>query len=559
MKKKIKMSLINRFRTKKALELFKGISGDATGMKFKKHENNQALCIARVSSKRQEDNVSCNNQVSEMVEYCKRKKLEVVDVLTIVESAKNSDDRKEYKAAISKLFKGGYYNLVFYTGDREARNATDSEMLEKFIRNGSLQVHYVKEGKVFNKTTHSTEFLLRDINTAVNKQYSFVTGEKISAACEYKASIGWYPGNNPPLGYVNFRALQEDGSLTRRVMATICPSQNEFEISMVRREFELRAKGLSYREIRKIILAEGYPARLGMKTYNRTSIALRLKSPFYRGKFVWKGVEYDGNHEKIIDDVTLAEVNRLEGVFGKAAPSSLKNHSPLGNGFLKCADSACGCFISYDPKLKILSDGSKKTYKLYHCTNAKGVHQSLKGMSTNEDEIMKQFRRAVELVSLSEDFAAEISKALKEQHRRSKSSILTELDSIRLEIKSIEHKKSKLIEMRMNGEITPDELQIMKSQFEKDQSNKQKKIESLNILAQDTNAENAETILELAKDAKSLWEKRSVEDQVDFLKVILSNQGLRGVSVEFNLKTEWEVISKMNGNEKWSSLLDSNQ
>lgn len=81
--------------------------------------------------------------------------------------------------------------------DRETRNLADAETIEKLVIGGEIQVHYVKDRKVLNKDSSSGDFFMRDIGAAMAKQFSVVTGQKISAACLHKAEQGWYPGNKP--------------------------------------------------------------------------------------------------------------------------------------------------------------------------------------------------------------------------------------------------------------------------------------------------------------------------------------------------------------------------
>lgn len=48
--------------------------------------------------------------------------------------------------------------------------------------------------------------------------------------------------------------------------------------------------------------------------------------------------------------------------------------------------------------------------------------------------------------------------------------------------------------------------------------------------------ETSQRIIELAKDAESLWKERSDQERVEMLKDILSNQRLNGVTIEYELK-----------------------
>ena len=73
--------------------------------------------------------------------------------------------------------------------------------------------------------------------------------------------------------------------------------------------------------------------------------------------------------------------------------------------------------------------------------------------------------------------------------------------------------------------------------------------------------ETAKTVLELARDAKSLWKVKSPKERKEFLSAILSNPVLDGATVRYDLKKPFAVLLKMAANgekEKWCSRRDSN-
>lgn len=71
--------------------------------------------------------------------------------------------------------------------------------------------------------------------------------------------------------------------------------------------------------------------------------------------------------------------------------------------------------------------------------------------------------------------------------------------------------------------------------------------------------ETSEKILELAKNSETLWFSRSPEERVNFLKMILSNQVLDGVTVRYNLKKPFAVLAAMKKTEEWCPGPDLNR
>ncbi len=66
--------------------------------------------------------------------------------------------------------------------------------------------------------------------------------------------------------------------------------------------------------------------------------------------------------------------------------------------------------------------------------------------------------------------------------------------------------------------------------------------------------ETAQTVLELATSAKSLWKQGTPEERRNFLDKLLSNPILDGVNVRFTLKKPFAVLVQMTENVEWCPL-----
>ncbi len=74
----------------------------------------------------------------------------------------------------------------------------------------------------------------------------------------------------------------------------------------------------------------------------------------------------------------------------------------------------------------------------------------------------------------------------------------------------------------------------------------------------ETGMETAKSILELAKNAKSLWKSMEVEERKELLNELLSNPVLNGVNIEFKIKRPFEILSQMASFKNWYTHGDSN-
>ena len=314
-------------------------------------DNNNAVAIVRKSSKEQ-SSISHETQESEIRSYCERNGLRLKDenIFRIVESAKNSDERKKYGAAINSALARDMRHVLFYMYDRESRNLTDNEKNEKLVKAGLICLHYVRENKVLYKDSPESEFFIRDVQAAANKQFIRNLTVKVVDAMKQKATTGWWPSNNVPLGYATRKVRDEKGKELKRG-TTVARDPDENRVRWVQREFELRAKGYSFRAVRQGVIDEGFVPIDEIRGYRIGSIEKRIKNPFYTGKFLWRGVEYQGKHELIIPPAVFNAAQRVGRGFQRRTFDP--ENGVFAGGWLKCG--LCGCHVIYDPKKSLPS------------------------------------------------------------------------------------------------------------------------------------------------------------------------------------------------------------
>jgi DNA invertase Pin-like site-specific DNA recombinase len=96
--------------------------------------------------------------------------LHVAQSRSFQESAKKSQLRAEFHAAIDDARRNKIRHLVFYVWDRITRNFTDAEILEELVRDGEITLHIASGGSVLHANSDDSEFFLFDINVAQAKQ-----------------------------------------------------------------------------------------------------------------------------------------------------------------------------------------------------------------------------------------------------------------------------------------------------------------------------------------------------------------------------------------------------
>lgn len=520
---------------------------------------NRALAILRVSSVRQKEGVSHDVQEKEVRDYCRAHSLDLTSVERISESAKAGADRKKYKAIINLALKSGIRHILFHMFDRETRNLKDNEANEELVKTDRLVIHYVRDSKVIHKGSSDSDFFMRDIQAATNKQFIRNLSAKVNDAMKAKAEAGWYPSNNLPLGYYPEQTKDADGRpRARNRIVGVDPFEQK--VRQVQREYELRAQGLSYEQIRETIIAEGFIPSSKVSRYYVATIAERLKNPFYRGRFTWQGKVYEGSHELIIPAKVLAAV---DATFGNKRPTrripDQTKDGVFAGGWLKCGDPTCGCHVVYDPKTRVGKDGSQKTHHYYHCTDGKRVHQTLRGMAVPEEKIWDQLGQAIEQIAIHEDFGKQIAEALNQSRFKAQKAIRREMEQYRGAVQDLEAKEDQATAFFVDKLIDEEAYRRRLQSIRAEKARFTTLLEKANLAINDASHETAQSILELAISAKDQWVSKSPMEKRALLEKILSNVVLDGGTVRYEIRKPFMVLTGFKQNSQWRARLESNQ
>lgn len=522
-------------------------------MKKNNSTNNKAIAILRVSSAKQKDGISHSAQEQAILDHCVEHDLKLEKTFKIVESASSSQNRKQYSEAIREAVKNKIGNVLFYMLDRETRNLKDLEENENLVRRGVFAIHYVRDNLILNQESSDSDFLLRDITGAVNKNHIRNLKTKVVDAMTRKAQLGWYPSNNVPLGYMNTNENEFGEKVRRGGIVKLDDNLNNRKV--VLREFELRAQGLSFEAIRDQIRTENLLTPKKSLSYKAGAIERRIKNPFYRGRFYWRGELYKGKHELFIPQDLIKKIDAIEGR-GSFLRRDLDEYTAITGGWLKCA---CGCNIVYDPKEKIKkATGEKIRYHYYHCTNGKEAHETMKGMTINHQDIWTQFGGIMEQIEITEDFAQDIANALNEVESKAHGTTSKQIDLFKAKLEELDLRQDSFVNLLADGTIDKQTYKRNAEKIIEERSHLILQLEQLQKGLTSAVLDSAKTVLELAKSMKSIWKGMTIQERKEALDYVVSNPILNGVNIQFNLRKPFGVLIEMKQKEKWCDRKDSN-
>ncbi len=529
-------------------------------MEWQNDPNKRAIGIVRRSSYGQKDNTSAETQEQEIQRYVQVNGLDLIKVEPIIESAYKTEERKKYQALMHFALAQGIKHILFYIGSREARNLTDNEKNESLIKEDKIIIHYVSENKVFDKNSPDSEFLARDILTAVNKNYSRENGTRVKNSFRTKAEQGWWPYRHITLGYLHHKDKDKFGNAIKGTAKVIVSTEKE-NVRLVQREFELRAQGISYDEIKRLNLAEKGLVPLGMrKTYSRHAIEVRLKNEFYWGYFRLTGepLRYEGKHEKIIPAKILKAVEAVNsGNAGRYRASSVAAGDDIFRGWLNCDHAECRRLITFEKKRKIIkSTGQAKIYHLYRCSNSRRVHD--KNVYISEEKVWNQLEPVVDKIDITEDFARDILAALDESFDMQQLAIKKQMEGFRIAQLEIRNERKNTVKLFTSGKISQRDYDQQIVDLEQQEDGYTNQLEHLNLLINDTGRVAVKKLLELAINAKQLWKSMERQQRVDYLKKVCSNPTLDELTLRYQMKKPFARLASWKGFSEWRGGRDSN-
>jgi hypothetical protein len=521
-------------------------------MDWKSYANRKGVGLIRRSHSGQKDNCSAEIQRKEIKSSSADQGIEIIEYIEFIESSKSAANRKKYNQALRQAKKIGADHLFFYVTDREARNLTDVETNQNAVLSGELVLHYVKDRKCLHKFSPESDFQLREFQAVIDKSFSRRLSVRTRDSQAHKVEKGLYPGNKPVLGYIIQKAKDENGREMKRG-AGLAPDPKDQNRRWAIEEFKLYSMGLSFTAIRDECVRQGLVPLSAIPTYRANSVEKRVKNPIYWGEFVWCGEIHKGIHQVFIpSDILRAAKIRREG--GKAYGKRHFGEQGIFalNNWLKCGDPTCGCAIIFDPKEKInKSTGTKRFYPYYHCTDGKGAHGSLKGMTITEEVLWERLEQSLDDITITDLFAKQVAEALNQSREDARKATLAEMDLFEQKLVLIDEKKNKLIDAVLDNLISRDDMELKKKSLETERNQIVDRLRQGQLRINGRMKENAKSILELAINAKSLWKERSMHERLSFLKLILSNPTWDGRSVRYTLKKPFAILEEMKRNENW--------
>lgn len=195
--------------------------------------------------------------------------------------------------------------VIVHKLDRLARNRSDDVEIVRALEAAKVQL--VSTTEAIDATPSG--MLLHGIMSSIAEFYSRSLAAEVTKGLTTKAERGGTV-SKAPIGYRNHRTIDEQGREFRTVIV------DEERAQHVKNAFGLYATGSwTVASLADFLAARGFTTvptpRVPSKPMTEKYLQRVLTNPYYRGIVTHKGVQYDGRHERLVDDETWHKVQGI--------------------------------------------------------------------------------------------------------------------------------------------------------------------------------------------------------------------------------------------------------
>ena len=504
----------------------------------------KAIIFARVSTTRQEkEGLSLNEiQLPRAHAYAEKHGFQVVREFAIGETGGQYKIRAKFNEMLDYIKKHKEITeIISFRVDRITRNFHDAVAIDDLRMTYSKNIHLIDDNLILTKDSSSGDLLQWDMKVLFARQYLERVREDGNNTKINKLTRGELPWC-APYGYEH-----KTISMSPKIKSVVPKEPEATIVKTIHQRYSTGA--YSVNTLTKCIYRE-------FNTYiPRSNVHRILRERFYIGYMYDKKnqKEYQHFYEQLVPE-EIFNINQ-ELLSGHKKQRVRYGGIPaIYRGLIKCAE--CGCSITPDPKNRKLRNGDTRYHMYYHCSNGKHVHQRLTNIT--EEEISQAIEVGIlDKLSIPEEEYKKLKLELNEAHT-SKNAFYEERRKTLLARRSqLSNRQKKAYDMLMDGCITPEQYN----------ENNERYAEELNMLQrQESQLDSADQnfyvtvgyLLELFKNAKTLYARANTDEKREILKLLLSNIELDGKNIIFTLKKPFDTLVSISNGSLWLGMRDSN-
>lgn len=530
----------------------------------------QAVMLARVSSRKQERGASLEAQEKSIKEYCSRNNLMIIEpypkAFVFTESSTRGG-RKKFNEMIEFIEKQKHKTaIVVHTLDRLQRGFGECEKIKELLKADKIEVHFIMETLVLDKFSSDDDFTRYDFGILSAKLYLTSMNKNVKRSQKYNREAGLWQGL-APIGYLNAKDER------RRATLILDPER----APIIKQIFEEYASGvhslksvwLSAKEKGLMSKEPNYNPR--SKNFgkicpiSRNKIHDILTNTFYYGAMYVADEEIDEktkkpvktfykliNHvyEPLISKELFDKVQKVLKTKKKERFCKEQKYAGIPFVFRGLITCKCGCAITPEHHKK-----GDKEYVYLRCSHQRGTcNQKL----VNENTILEQLEREIfhqirisptmyDLVKTSITQSLEDEKKINASVRK-KIAEETSLINTRLE---------RLWECYLDRDIDKAKYELEKQKYLEQKKELNARAEKYTDISNDLK-ENIGKAIDFAANLSNLMKAASPDEKNMLLKRLLTNCILEDGILKYEIKAPFDKLLSCTNYKKWKNIAIEN-
>ena len=460
---------------------------------------------ARVSSTKQGEGVSLDEQRSAISSYATKHGLKVVEWFEEKETAAKRG-RPVFRDVLKRLRKGEADGLIIHKIDRSARNLRDWADLNEFMDRGAI--HFAHES--LDLTTRGGR-LAADIQAVVAADYIRNLRDETRKGHRGRLKQGLFPFG-APLGY-----LDAGPGVPKKL--------DPVASALVREAFEVYAGGgVSLEALSDQLFLRGLRTKGGGRVH-KPYLARILRNPFYAGtiKILRSGETFDGAHEPLLPWSLFDQVQRL--LDGKAIKGPVRRQH-LYRRLFHCAKCQ-RCLV-----------GERQKGRVYYRCHAKDCPSA----TVREDAVTRAVLTQLARIRFSEEEMAYMGQQLEAERKHVRSQASRDLERLERELGSHESRLKRLTMAYVDGELDQEMFTAAKEDL---LERKARTAEQWARLMENPAAkfDVIHEALELAASAQQSFHEGNDAEKRSLVETVSSNRWLDGKELSVELQFPFSAMA----------------
>jgi DNA invertase Pin-like site-specific DNA recombinase/ssDNA-binding Zn-finger/Zn-ribbon topoisomerase 1 len=417
------------------------------------------------------------------------------------------DHREKFLQVIEEIKKSKEkIVLVVETIDRLQRSFKESVLLDELRKQDKVEIHFVRENLVISANSNSSEIQRWDSGVFLAKSYVLQISDNVKRSIKQKLAQGEL-STKAPVGYLNV-TYETTGKKTIIL--------DKERASLVKRIFEeYAASNQSVSNLVKYSKQIGLTA-VGRQELSKSYMCLILRNPFYIGQMKCKHGIFPHKYPTWISKETFDCCQDI--LSGKVRiQRKFDVRSTVLRGMVTCSE--CGGTMGIDY--------IKGKYVYLYCSNAKKRGTCTNNAWINEAHLLKKVENVFRNINLPDYIIEETEKHLKQVNNSEKEQNKEIITSLRSDYDNCQKRIDALIDIKLDNSIGGEDYKRKMDELKQKQLNLQSEIQG-HTAADDGFNETLLTILELARNAYSLYTSSDAVQKRQLLKFVCPNLILEG-------------------------------